>query len=52
VFLSFPATDQPRSKRSAQDQITHFDRQQVNRFIHELEREGHMKIEGYDSEAG
>lgn len=28
-------------------QITHFDRQQVNRLIHELEREGQVKIEGY-----
>lgn len=28
-------------------QITHFDRQQVNRLIHELEREGQVEIEGY-----
>ncbi len=27
--------------------IVHFDRQQVNRLIHELEREGQVKIEGY-----
>lgn len=28
-------------------QIHHFDRQPVNRLIHELEREGQVKIEGY-----
>ena len=47
VFLPFLATDQPRSRRSAQDQITRFDRQQVNRLIHELEREEQVEIEGY-----
>jgi ATP-dependent DNA helicase RecG len=28
-------------------QIVHMDRQQVNRLIHELEQEGHVRIEGY-----
>jgi len=28
-------------------QITHYDRQQVNRLIHELEQEGHAVIEGH-----
>jgi DNA-binding MarR family transcriptional regulator len=27
--------------------ITHLDRQQVNRLIHELEREGLVRIEGH-----
>lgn len=37
----------PGIKNADIRQITHFNRQQVNRLIHELEKEGHVRIEGH-----
>lgn len=38
---------EPGLRNAEVRQIAHFDRQQVNRLIHELEAEGHVRIEGH-----
>lgn len=47
VLMSRAERGEPGLKNSEVRKIVHFDRQQVNRLIHELESEGQVKLEGY-----